>query len=218
MKAQQEPAEESRFKARIGPVEFDVPSRAAPMILVIGLLFLLLVLFFPAQSKAIFTMIQGLVSRSVTVPGGTDPGAGRTPPPAGPGTSGSGGSSGTNPGGSSGGSDTPQPLSPADSITALRSINVDFSVQPNDLKKWLDNPHSTSYPAISSELLALVRGRKLRDLVYIDVIVFNYEHTPGVKLPRTASDVRVDVLKMAVLEGYNERYGTSESSFDAIVT
>jgi hypothetical protein len=55
-------------------------------------------------------------------------------------------------------------------------------------------------------------------LVFIDVIVYNYEHTPGVNSPRTASDVREDVLKAAVLEGYNGRHKPSESSFDAIVT
>ncbi|MGH3686987.1 MAG: hypothetical protein ACRDSM_18465 [Pseudonocardiaceae bacterium] len=216
MTAQQETTEKSRFKARLGPVEFDVPSRAALMILVISLLLLLLVLFFPAQSKAIFTTIQGVVSRSVTVPGGgTDPGAGRTLPPAGPGTSGTGGSLSNSTGGSLSNSGISQALSPADSITALRSINVDFSVPREVLEQWLGNPKYTSYPAISS---VLVKGRKLRDWVFIDVIVFNYENTPGVKPPRTESDVRIDVLKAAVLEGYNERHGTSESSFDAIIT
>jgi hypothetical protein len=74
------------------------------------------------------------------------------------------------------------------------------------------------YPTIASALFKLVKGGKLRDLVFIDVIVYNYEHTPGVNSPRTASDVRVDVLKAAVLEGYNGRHEPSESSFDAIVT
>jgi hypothetical protein len=111
-----------------------------------------------------------------------------------------------------------QPLSVVDGIRALRSINVDFSVRREDLEQWLSNPEFTPYPAITSALLTLVKGRKLRDSVFIDVIVFNYENTPGVKSPRAPSDIRVDVLEAAVVGGYNVRHGTSESSIDAIVT
>ncbi|GLZ00657.1 hypothetical protein [Actinoplanes sp. NBRC 103695] len=111
-----------------------------------------------------------------------------------------------------------QPLSAADSISALRSINVDFSVPREDLEQWLGDPKFTPYPAIASALFTLVRGRKLRDLIFIDVIAFNYENAPGVMSPRATSDVRVHVLQAAMLEAYNGRHGTSESSFDAILT
>ncbi|MGH3874289.1 MAG: hypothetical protein ACRDSR_22785 [Pseudonocardiaceae bacterium] len=134
------------------------------------------------------------------------------PSPSGPGTSVASGGPGTSV--PSGG---PSTSSAAGTITALRSINVDFSVPRKDLEDWLGNPEFTPYPAIASALFELVKGRKLRGLVSIDVIRSNYENTPGVNSPRTMSDVRVDALKAAVLEGYNRRHGTSESSFDAIV-
>ncbi|MEV8596159.1 hypothetical protein [Streptomyces sp. NPDC052012] len=110
-----------------------------------------------------------------------------------------------------------QPLSPDDSISALHSINLDFSVPRDELKQWLDNPQFTPYPAITSALLGLVEGRKLRDPIFLDVIVFNYENTPGVVSPRAASDVRIDILKDAVLEGYNVRHGTHVTDFEAIL-
>ena len=37
----------------------------------------------------------------------------------------------------------------------------------------------------------------------IDVIVSNDEQTPGVASPRKVGDVDQDVLKKAILEGYN---------------
>jgi hypothetical protein len=110
-----------------------------------------------------------------------------------------------------------QPLSPDDSISALRSINLDFSVPRDELKQWLDNLQFTPYPAITSALLGLLEGRKVRDPIFLDVIVFNYENTPGVVSPRAASDVRIDVLKNAMLEGYNVRHGTNATNFDAIL-
>ncbi|MFF9090791.1 hypothetical protein ACF1BE_31295 [Streptomyces sp. NPDC014991] len=113
-----------------------------------------------------------------------------------------------------------QPLSPLssdDSIRALRSINVDFSVPRDELKQWLEDPQFTPYPAIASALFGLMGGRKLKGPIFIDVIVFNYENTPGVISPRAAPDVRIDILKKAILKGYNVRHGTSETTFDTLL-
>jgi hypothetical protein len=106
------------------------------------------------------------------------------------------------------------PLAPA-VIQALGRMGVDFSVPEVDLRDWLANPLFTPYPAISQALLLL--GRRLKAPVFLDVIVWNYEHTPGVASPRNVADVKLDVLKAAILEGANVRYGTNVSDFEQLL-
>jgi hypothetical protein len=43
--------------------------------------------------------------------------------------------------------------------------------------------------------------------------VWNYEHTPGITSPRRAEDVNVDILRSAILEGWNVRYGRRVTDF-----
>ena len=100
-------------------------------------------------------------------------------------------------------------------IAALGRMGVDFSVPEVDLRDWLANPHFTPYPAISHALLLL--GRRLKAQVFLDVIVWNYEHTPGVASPRNVADVKLDVLKAAILVGSNVRYGTNVSDFEQLL-
>ena len=109
------------------------------------------------------------------------------------------------------GPDQPKP----DVIQALSRIGVDFSVEEAALRAWLADPAHTPYPAISEALLRM--GRTLVAPVFLDVIVWNYEHTPGVSSPRSVSDVRDDVLKSAILDGYNVRYGQAVKDFAQIV-
>jgi hypothetical protein len=106
------------------------------------------------------------------------------------------------------------PLAPT-VIQALGQMGVDFSVPQADLREWLANPDFTPYPAISQALLLL--GRKLKAPVFLDVIVFDYEHTHGVASPRKLGDVRPDVLKAAVLAGSNERNGTHVKDFEQLL-
>jgi hypothetical protein len=94
-------------------------------------------------------------------------------------------------------------------------MGVDFSVPEADLRDWLANPLFTPYPAISQALLLL--GWRLKAPVFLDVIVSNYEHTPGVVSPRNVADVKLDVLKAAILEGSNVRYGTKVSDFEQLL-
>ncbi len=49
--------------------------------------------------------------------------------------------------------------------------------------------------------------------MFLDVIAFNYEHTPDVPSPRALEQVRVGVLEAAVLEGSNTRHGERVASF-----
>jgi predicted outer membrane repeat protein len=94
-------------------------------------------------------------------------------------------------------------------LTALAALGVDFSVDETELLSWLDTPDFTPYPAIADALTELMGGRPLRCPVPIDVIVFNYEHTPGAGSPRRPADVRPEVLEAALVEGYNNRHGTA---------
>jgi hypothetical protein len=97
-------------------------------------------------------------------------------------------------------------------LGALAATGIDFSVSEADLTDWLNNPEFTPYPALAEALLALLGGKRLRRPVFLDVIVFNYEHSPGNPSPRTVEDVDVAVLEAAVVEGSNNRYG--EAVFD----
>jgi hypothetical protein len=98
-------------------------------------------------------------------------------------------------------------------LVALGAAGIDFSVSESDLTNWLNNPEFTPYPALSEALLMLWDGKRLRRPVFSDVIVFNYEHSPGNPSPRKVEDVNFAVLEAAVLEGSNTRSGEAVSSF-----
>jgi hypothetical protein len=100
-------------------------------------------------------------------------------------------------------------------IQALAEMGVDFSVPEAELRSWLADSDSTPYPAISQAILQL--GRQLKAPVFIDVIVWDYEHTPGMVSPRNVADVKLDVLKTAILDGSNERYGTDVADFEHLL-
>jgi hypothetical protein len=101
-------------------------------------------------------------------------------------------------------------------LTALLRVGIDFSVLEADLGQWLSNTEFTPYPSLAEALLTLLKGKRLRQPVFLDVIVFNYEHTPGVASPRSLSEVAFDILKAAVLEGYNTRYGATLDDFQSV--
>jgi hypothetical protein len=98
-------------------------------------------------------------------------------------------------------------------LGALGTGGIDFSVSEADLTDWLNNPEFTPYPALSEGLLTLLDGKRLRRPVFLDVIVFNYEHSPGDPSPRKVEDVKFAVLEAAVLEGSNTRYGEAVPNF-----
>ena len=96
-------------------------------------------------------------------------------------------------------------------------MGVDFSVSKTSLLSFLRNAEFTPFPAIADALLKRLNGRKLRQPVFIDVIVFNYEHTPGVESPRLLEDVDTALLEAAVVEGFNERYGADKTDFESLL-
>ena len=106
---------------------------------------------------------------------------------------------------------------PADTLAALRGLNVDFSVPERDLREWLANSEFTPYPSITAVLFSLLRPKGLRQPVFLDVIVWNYEHAPGARSPRAVRDVDPDLLKTAIVEGYNTRHGAVASAFAEVM-
>jgi hypothetical protein len=86
-----------------------------------------------------------------------------------------------------------------------------------DLLDWLNDPVNTPYPAISEALLKLVGDKHLRKPVFLDVIVFKYEDTPSVESPRKLEDVNLAVLRTAVVDSYNERYGEGVTDFQNLL-
>ena len=92
-------------------------------------------------------------------------------------------------------------------IEALGAMGIDFSVPENELRDWLANPEFTPYPAIAQALLGL--GRRLKAPVFVDVISFNYDNTPAAASPRTVDEVSADILRTAIVQGWNVRYGAN---------
>lgn len=108
--------------------------------------------------------------------------------------------------------------SAAATIRSLALSGIDFSVPESDLADWLSNPDFTPYPAIAAALLRLLNGHRFKQPIFIDVIAFNYDATPGVTSPRRAEDVDPDALEKAALDGFNNRYGESVDDFQGIIT
>ena len=102
-------------------------------------------------------------------------------------------------------------------VQGLAAMGVDVTLseaEAPDLLAWLSNPDFTPYPALAQALLGL--GRKLAAPVSIDVIGFNYEAS-GLPSPRRRDEVQAAALEAAILAGYNERHGTRQATFEAIL-
>ncbi|GAA4489073.1 hypothetical protein GCM10023094_50030 [Rhodococcus olei] len=102
-------------------------------------------------------------------------------------------------------------------IRALDDVGVDFSIPRESLLDFLANAEFTPYPAVAAALLKLLERRALRLPVFIDVIVFNYEHSSGNPSPRRIDDVDFAVLEAAVIEGFNVRHGEQNTSFESLL-
>jgi hypothetical protein len=101
-------------------------------------------------------------------------------------------------------------------LPALKSVGVDFSVEESAIKAWLDND-ATLYPSISGALLDLLRDRQLKRPVYLDVVVYKYEHASNASASDTNGSIDPERLKRAVISSYNERHGANISNFDQLL-
>jgi hypothetical protein len=102
-------------------------------------------------------------------------------------------------------------------LLLLGRAGVDYSVPEADLKQWLSDRQFTPYPALADALLILLDGKQLKQPVYLDVIVWNYEHAPGASSPRDISEVDFALLRAAVVQGYNERHGETVEDFQSLL-
>lgn len=101
-------------------------------------------------------------------------------------------------------------------LRALYAAGLDTSVAEGDLLSWLSTlPPSTAYPAIIAVIAQ--QGWHFREPAFIDVIVWNYEHAPGVASPRQPEEVVISVLQAAILGAWNERHGTNITAFAEIL-
>jgi hypothetical protein len=66
----------------------------------------------------------------------------------------------------------------ADTLAALSGVGIDYSVPEAQIRGWIDNSF-TPYRAVSDVLLTLLAGKRLRQPVELDVIVWTYENGPG---------------------------------------
>ncbi|MEU1211388.1 hypothetical protein ACFYSH_19535 [Streptomyces sp. NPDC005791] len=98
-------------------------------------------------------------------------------------------------------------------IDALGEADIDYSVSEADLTEWLRNPEFTPYPALAQWLLLRLENARLKRPVFLDVIAFNYENSPGKPSPRLWEDVDTNIVEAAVVEGWNVRYGEAVSEF-----
>ncbi|MBT2303442.1 hypothetical protein J7E70_23615 [Variovorax paradoxus] len=89
-------------------------------------------------------------------------------------------------------------------------------MEEKDLREWLGNSEFTPYPALARAIFRLL-SRPLRKAVFIDVIAFNYEETPGVKSSRRVEDVDQSLLMRSVLEGDNIRHGERLATFAEVL-
>jgi hypothetical protein len=109
-----------------------------------------------------------------------------------------------------------QPAPPASLLQLLLKAGIDFSVQESELTQWINNEF-TPYRPLGEALLKLLNGRSLRQPVYIDVIVWNYENGPGGSSPRNVADVNLSRLTQAVVASHNSRYGQAVNDFQALL-
>ena len=99
---------------------------------------------------------------------------------------------------------------------------LSYLLPPADLLEWLNDPVNTPYPVISEALLQQLGDKRLRKPVFLDVIVFNYEQTPEFPAglpssPRKLTEVFLPVLRKAVVDGYNDRYGEGVTEFQSLL-
>ena len=100
----------------------------------------------------------------------------------------------------------------------LENAGVDTSLRREEIVDFLGNDFS-GYIQFSEGLLTVMEGRRLRRPVFIDVVFFNYGEEEGGVVHLDSPDGALDAAKVrkALLSSFNSRYGTSETTLDAIL-
>ncbi|MEH2453193.1 hypothetical protein [Nostoc sp.] len=102
-------------------------------------------------------------------------------------------------------------------LQALQAINIDYSLTEFQILDWLGNSYSL-YPQFAKGILKFLDTQQLKNKVYLDVIFYNYKELGG-KVVSNSLDGSLDseILKKAIVEGYETRNGISVLSFEDIV-
>jgi hypothetical protein len=108
---------------------------------------------------------------------------------------------------------------PGELIRTLNAAGIDTTLpRGNDeLREYLANSEYTPYPAIAQALLDAIGTQRLRQPVAIDAIEFSYGVLAGAPAPNRADLIDVGVLKKAVVEEYNSRYGGEVADFQSLL-
>lgn len=109
-----------------------------------------------------------------------------------------------------------QLLSASDTLAALHSAGIGYSVTEQEIRSWLANAEYTPYPAIAAALLTLLRNRRLSRNVPIDVIRYYYEDERNLPSPRKVEEVDLGALAASVVDTYNNEYGAGAASLDEV--
>ena len=74
--------------------------------------------------------------------------------------------------------------------------------------------------AIVARQDGVVAGLDLAEAAFkaldLDVIVYNYESSPGARSPRRVEDIDRTVMVAAILKGFNERYGSGATELSQV--
>jgi hypothetical protein len=110
----------------------------------------------------------------------------------------------------------PIPISARRLEQSLASVNIDFS--DATLRDELDNSFSP-YRQFAEGCLKLLDYQRLKKKVYFDVIFWNYTEELGGKIETNSDDGDLDeeILKAAIIQGYNTRNGSNAESFEEIL-
>jgi hypothetical protein len=104
-----------------------------------------------------------------------------------------------------------------DPMTALKNMGLDYSVNESSMRDWLASPDFTPYPAILGALNTILNGKRFREPIYMDVLVYIYRESVNFNDPHKASEVNPDKLMAAALKAHLDRYGTAIADFQAML-
>lgn len=104
-----------------------------------------------------------------------------------------------------------------DPMATLKNMGLDYSVDANAIRGWLETPQFTPYPAILGALNTLLNGKRFREPIYMDVLVANYVDAVNYREPHQAGEVDLDKLKAAAIKAHLERYGVAVADFQTML-
>ena len=112
---------------------------------------------------------------------------------------------------------SPQMAAAGDLLNRLGTVGLDYSVSQSEILGWLANSDAM-YAQFGEGLIGLLDKRRPKQPVHIDVAYWYYEEAGG-QVDEAATDGALDpdLASAALVSAYNNRYGTSAVSLEAIL-